>query len=129
MKVGEVMNRKLEIIEPEATVLDAIEKLVDKKIRSLVVKPEEEGDTYGTITIRDIVYKCLSEDLEPKNIKVKEISSKPLIYVEKDMSIDHVLKLMKKFNIARVFVKEENKVVGVVALMDVVATCLVNKKL
>lgn len=127
MKVSEVMNRKVELIEPEATVLDAIEKLVDKRIRSLIVKPEEEGNTYGTITIRDIVYKCLSEGQEPRNIKVKEITSKPLIYVEKDMSVEHVLELMKKFKIARVFVKEENKVVGVVALMDIVAMCLVNK--
>lgn len=125
MKVGEVMNRKLEIIEPEATVLDAIERLVDRRIRSLVVKPEREDDTYGTVTIRDIVYKCLSEDKEPKKIKIKEITSKPLIYVEKDMSVEHALELMKKFNIARVFVKEENKVVGVVALMDIVAMCLV----
>ncbi len=129
MKVSEVMNRKVEIIEPEATVLDAIERLVDKKIRSLVVKPEKEGDTYGTITIRDIVYKCLSEDRGPRKVKVKEITSKPLVYVEKDMSLENVVELMKKFNIARVFVKEENKVIGVVALMDVVATCLVNKKL
>lgn len=129
MKVSEVMNRKVELIEPEATVLDAIEKLVDKRIRSLVVKPEKEGDTYGTITIRDIVYKCLSEGMEPRKVKVKEITSRPLIYVEKDMSVEHVLELMKKFNIARVFVKEENKVIGVVALMDVVAMCLVNKKL
>lgn len=125
MKVSEVMNRKVEIIEPEATVLDAIERLVDRRIRSLVVKPEREDDTYGTVTIRDIVYKCLSEDKEPKKIKIKEITSKPLIYVEKDMSVEHALELMKKFNIARVFVKEENKVVGVVALMDIVAMCLV----
>lgn len=125
MKVSEVMNRKVEIIEPEATVLDAIERLVDRRIRSLVVKPEGEDDTYGTVTIRDIVYKCLSEDKEPKKIKIKEITSKPLIYVEKDMSVEHALELMKKFNIARVFVKEENKVVGVVALMDIVAMCLV----
>ncbi|MFO7967629.1 MAG: CBS domain-containing protein [Archaeoglobaceae archaeon] len=129
MKVREVMNRKVEFIEPKATVLDAIEKLVDKKIRSLVVKPENEGDTYGTITIRDIVYKCLSEGKETKNVKVKEITSKPLVYVEKDMPVEHVLKLMKKFNIARVFVKDENEVIGLVALMDIVATCLVNKKL
>lgn len=125
MKVSEVMNRKVEIIEPEATVLDAIERLVDRRIRSLVVKPGREDDTYGTVTIRDIVYKCLSEDKEPKKIKIKEITSKPLIYVEKDMSVEHALELMKKFNIARVFVKEENKVVGVVALMDIVAMCLV----
>ncbi|MFP3909961.1 MAG: cyclic nucleotide-binding/CBS domain-containing protein [Archaeoglobaceae archaeon] len=129
MKVSEVMNRKVEIIEPEETVLDAIERLVDKRIRSLIVKPEREGDTYGTVTIRDIVFKCLSEDREPRNVKVKEVTSKPLIYVERDMSVEHVLELMKKFNIARVFVKEENKVIGVVALMDIVAMCLVKKKL
>lgn len=127
MKVKDIMNKKVEFIESDASVLDVIERLVDKRIRSLVVKPEKEGDVHGVVTIRDIVFKCLSKGLEPKHVKVKEIATKPLIYVEKDMPVEHAIKLMEKFNIARVFVKEEGRVIGIVALMDVVAMFLINK--
>jgi len=39
-KVKEIMNTKLETIRPEAMVYDAIERLVDKRLRSLIVLPK-----------------------------------------------------------------------------------------
>lgn len=92
MKVGKVMNRKLETIEPKATVLDAIEKLVDKKNQII-------GSQTGRRHLRNNYHQryCLQVLIgrhgTKKNVKVKEITSKPLIYVEKDVSIEHVLKL------------------------------------
>jgi len=127
MKVEEIMNKKIEYIEPEATVYDAIERLVDKRIRSLVVNPKDEQDVYGLITVRDIVFKIINKNLNPRKIKVGEITSKPLVCVTKDMPIEHVMALMEKFNIARVIVCEEKKVRGVVSLFDVMAGSLIEK--
>jgi len=129
MEVAEVMNKRVEYIDSEASVLEAIEKLVNKRIRSIVVKPKDEKDSYGVVTVRDIVYKCLSKNLDPRNIKVGEICSKPLITVDKTLSVEHVLNLMEKFNIARVFVKDGDKIVGVIALMDIMAAYLTRRLL
>ena len=129
MEVAEVMNRRVEYIDPEASVLEAIEKIVNRRIRSVVVKPRDERDTYGVITVRDIVYKCLSKNLDPRKIKVEEICSKPLVTIDKNVSVEHVLSLMEKFNIARVFVKEGEKIVGVVSLMDIMAAYLTRRLL
>jgi len=60
-KVKEIMNTKLETIRPEAMVYDAIERLVDKRLRSLIVLPKDEKDVYGVITVRDIVFKVISK--------------------------------------------------------------------
>src|SRR4030042_6253437 len=127
MKVEEIMNRKIECIEPEAQVYDAIEKMVDKRIRSLLVNPKDEQDVYGLITVRDIVFKIINKNLNPRKIKVGEITSKPLVCVTKDMPIEHVMALMEKFNIARVIVCEEGKVRGVVSLFDVMSGSLIEK--
>ncbi|KUJ92533.1 MAG: CBS domain protein, partial [Archaeoglobus fulgidus] len=51
MEVAEVMNKRVEYIDSEASVLEAIEKLVNKRIRSIVVKPKDEKDTYGVVTV------------------------------------------------------------------------------
>ncbi|MFP3908346.1 MAG: cyclic nucleotide-binding/CBS domain-containing protein [Halobacteriota archaeon] len=123
MKVEDVMNRRIALIDPDATALDAIECMVDNRIRSIVVKPDENGN-HGVLCIRDIVFRCLSEGSELRKIKVKEIATVPLVYVKRDMDLEHTLELMRKFNIARVFVKEDKKVVGVVALMDVLVACM-----
>lgn len=48
MKVEEIMIKKIEYIEPHATIYDAIEKMIDKRIRSLVVKLKDKKDVYGS---------------------------------------------------------------------------------
>ncbi|RKY47047.1 MAG: histidine kinase [Candidatus Neomarinimicrobiota bacterium] len=122
----EVMNRRVESIKPDASVLDAIERITTLRIRSLVVEPDEDG-VYGVVTVRDIVFKCLAKRLDPKQVKIKDISTKPIICVEKNMPLEHVLNLMEKFNIARVFVKDRNKVVGVISLMDAMTAFLMHR--
>lgn len=123
------MNKRVEFVEGTASVLEVIERIVNRRIRSVVVKPKDEKDTYGVITVRDVVFKCLAKNLDPQKLKAFEIASKPLITVDKNLSIDHVLNLMERFNIARVFVKEGEKIVGVVALMDIMSAYLVRRLL
>ncbi|MEW6418265.1 MAG: CBS domain-containing protein [Nitrospirota bacterium] len=127
MKVEEVMIKKMEYIEADAPVYDAIEKMVDKRIRSLVVKPRDEKDVYGVVTVRDIVFKVLGKNLDPNKIKVEEIASKPVVGIDKDMDIEHAISLMTKFNITRVFVSERKEIIGVVALLDVMAASLIER--
>ena len=129
MKVEDVMNKRVEFVDANATVLDIIERLVNKRIRSVVVKPKDERDTHGVVTVRDVVYKCLAKSLDPQKLKAHEIASKPLITVEKDLDLEYVLKLMEKFNIARVFVKEKNEIIGVISLMDIMSAYLLRRLL
>jgi CBS domain-containing protein len=126
-KVKEIMNIKLETIKPDASVYDAIEKLVDKRMRSLIVLPKNENDVYGVITVRDIVFKVIAKNLDPKKIKIEEIASKPVISIDKETELEYLIRLMEKFNIARVFVHEGKEIIGVVSLLDVLSASLVAK--
>ncbi len=92
-KVKEIMNTKLETIRPDATVYDAIEKLVDKRMRSLIVIPKDENDVYGVITVRDIVFRVIAHHLDPHKIKVEEIASKPVISIDKETELEHLIKI------------------------------------
>ena len=127
MKIEEIMVKKLESVEANAPVYDAIEKMVDRRIRSILVKPKDEKDVYGIVTMRDIVFKVIGKNLDPNKIKVEEIASKPVISIDKDMDIDHVISLMNKFNIARVFVSEGKEIIGVASLFDIMAASLIEK--
>ncbi len=127
MKIHEVMVKKLEMIEANAFVYDVIEKMVDKRIRSILVKPKDEKDVYGVVTVRDIVFKILGKNLDPNKVRIEEIASKPVICIDKDMDIDHVINLMNKFNIARVFIYEGKEIIGVASLLDILAASLIEK--
>jgi len=127
MKIEEIMVKKLESVEANAPVYDAIEKMVDRRIRSILVKPKDEKDVYGIVTMRDIVFKVIGKNIDPNKIKVEEIASKPVISIDKDMDIDHVISLMNKFNIARVFVSEGKEIIGVASLFDIMSAALIEK--
>jgi CBS domain-containing protein len=127
MKVDEIMTKKLEIIGADASIYDAIEKMIDKRIRSLLVKPRDEKDVSGVITVRDIVYKVLGRDLDLNKTKVGEIMSKPLVCIDKGMDVEHAVNLMTKFNITRVFISEGREIVGIISLLDVMSAELIKK--
>lgn len=127
MKIDEIMVKKLESVEANAPVYDAIEKMVDRRIRSILVKPKDEKDVYGIVTARDIVFKVIGKNLDPNKIRIEEIASKPIISIDKDMDIDHVINLMKKFNIARVFISEGKEIIGVASLLDILSGALIER--
>jgi len=127
MKVDEIMTKKLETIEADAPVYDAIEKMIDKRIRSLLVKPRDEKDVYGVITVRDVVHKALGKNLDLTRTKVSEITSKPLICIDKGMAVEHAINLMTKSNITRVFVSDGKEIIGIVSLLDVMSAALIKR--
>ncbi len=126
-KVFEIMNPKIETISPDKSVYHAIEKLIDKRIRSLLVLPKDEKDDYGVVTVRNIIFKVLTKKLDPHTIKIGEICSKPLITVSKDTPVEELFDLMEKNNIARVFVKDKNEIIGVISFFDIMNYILIER--
>jgi CBS domain-containing protein len=127
VKIDEIMTKKLETIEADAPVYDAIERMIDKRIRSLLVKPRDEKDVSGVITVRDIVYKALGKNLDLNKTRVGEITSKPLVCVDKGMDVEYAINLMNKFNITRVFVCDGKEIIGIVSLLDVMSAELIKR--
>ena len=119
MRVEDVMNKRLEFIDANSSVKEAIDLMLEKRIRSLLVKPRNEMDCYGVITVRDIVFGVFANDLKPEDVRVGDIASKPIVTVPKGTELMNVVRFMKRFNIARVFVLDDGKIVGVVSLMDI----------
>jgi len=127
MKIVEIMTKKLETIEADAPIYNAIEKMIDRRIRSLLVKAKDEKDVHGVVTVRDIVNKALAKNLDLNTTKVGEISSKPLVCVDKDMDIEYAVNLMSKFNITRVFVNDGKEIIGIISLLDVMSAELIKR--
>ena len=127
MNVVEIMTKKLEAIDADAPVYDAIEKMIDRRIRSLLVKPKDDKDVHGVITVRDVVTKALAKNLDLNKTKVSEITSKPLVCVDKSMDIEYTINLMSKFNITRVFVNDGKEIIGIISLLDVMSAELIKR--
>jgi len=119
------MTTKVQYIGSERSVYEAIERMVDRRIRSLVVQFDEKNFDYGVVTARDIVGKVLAQERNPKTVKIGQIASKPLVCIHKDMVLDDAATLMEKSRVARVFVCDDRKIIGVVSMMDIMAAALI----
>ena len=125
MKVKEIMTTRIEQIDADQTVFDAIEKMIERRIRSLVVKFPGENGADGIVTARDIVFKVIAQKKNLRQVKISEIASKPLICVDQQTELGSVAELMEESNVERVFVRDDDKIIGVVALLDIMAGTLI----
>jgi CBS domain-containing protein len=125
MKLEEFMTTNIKYIDADRSVYGAIEKMVDRRIRSLVVRFPGKETEHGVITARDIVFRVLAKGIDPKDIKVSEIASKPLICVDSSMTLDDVTRIMEEHNVSRSFVCDREKIIGVISLLDLMAATLI----
>jgi len=112
VKLSEFMTAHIHFVDADCPVYDAIEKMVDRRIRSLVVSFGGTPPDYGVITARDVVSKVLGKGADPAALKVSEIASRPLFCVEKDMQMFEAARVMEEHRVARVFVCDNGRIIG-----------------
>jgi len=112
-KGGDVLQ-----IEGDASVLDAVNTMVDAGVGSLLVTAE--GNIAGIFTERDYLRRMTLEERDAKTTPVREVMSAPLIIVTPETAIDECMALMTDRRIRHLPVVEEGSVVGVVSIGDLV---------
>ncbi len=117
----DMMTTNVITIDGNASVAEAIEKIKDEGVRCLIVDRRSEDDAYGIVTQRDIAYNVIAYEIDPKDVKVHEIMSKPLVLVNKDLDIRHVARLMANQGVSRAPVIFDGKLQGIVAVSDIIA--------
>jgi CBS domain-containing protein len=111
-------GREVLKIEADASVLDAVKRMVEANIGSLVVT--DGGEVAGIVTERDYLRRVAHEGPADEQVAVREIMSSPLIVVNPKTTIDECMALMTDQRIRHVPVVDEGEVVGIVSIGDVV---------
>ena len=109
-KVRDVMDTKVVFIDSAATVTDAIKKMVQENIWSLVV--EKIGLPMGVVITEDILSRCLAKGHNPDKMAVEAIASSPVITIGPDATLEQAANVMFQRDIRRIFVVEGGKIVG-----------------
>ena len=122
------MNRLAEILEDkggevfeidaDASVFEAVERMVEMNIGSLLVT--EGGEITGIVTERDYLRRVTLEGRSERETPVREIMSSPLIVVSPQTTIDACMALMTDQRIRHVPVVDGGEVVGIVSIGDLV---------
>jgi CBS domain-containing protein len=112
-KGGDVLQ-----IEGDASVLEAVKRMVDAGVGSLLVT--DEGEIAGIFTERDYLRRMTLEDRDAKETPVREVMSSPLVAVTPQTAVDECMAMMTDRRIRHLPVVDEGNVVGVVSIGDLV---------
>jgi CBS domain-containing protein len=105
-------------IEADASVFEAVKRMVEANVGSLLVT--ERGEIAGIVTERDYLRRVTVEGRTDKETSVREIMSSPLVVVTPQTSIDECMALMTDRRIRHLPVTDRGGVVGIVSIGDVV---------
>ena len=105
-------------IDASATVFDAIKKIVEQNVGSILVT--RDGDVVGIMTERDYLRKIAIFGRTSHDTLVGEIMSSPLMYVTPETAIEEAMAIMTDRRIRHLPVVEDDEVVGIVSIGDVV---------
>lgn len=110
IQIKDVMDRSVAAIDNGATVADAIKKMLQSGVWSLVV--QKRGLPEGVVTERDILRRCIGKGLIPEKVKVEEVMTSPLITIGPNATIGEAMRMMIEKNVRRLFIVEGGKITG-----------------
>jgi CBS domain-containing protein len=118
-KVLEGKGSEVLTIDAQATVFDAIKRMVDANVGALLVT--DGGRVTGIVTERDYLRRVTLEGRTEEETLVREIMTSPLVYVTPETSVDECMAVMTERRIRHLPVFAEGReLVGVVSIGDVV---------
>lgn len=118
--VRDVMTDDPHVIDGLATVREAMNRMRDEHVNSLVIDKRYEGDEYGIVVVGDIAEHIIGHNRSPDRTNVYEIMSKPVVSLEADMNIKYAVRLLARFGLSRAIVLEKGNLIGIVTLRDLV---------
>lgn len=109
---------ELVTIEGSKSVKDASEIMLEKGIGSIVVI--EEGSPVGIVTKSDLLGRVIVKCRDPRECKISEIMSSPLISIDRNTPILDAMRELRQRKVRRLLVSDGEKIVGIVSEYDMI---------
>ncbi len=112
-------NRSVVTIEPDRTVLEAIQLLVKERIGALLVRGPD-GEIAGIITERDILRESADANKRLGETRVAEVMTTRLLTAGPGQTITELLSVMTRHRVRHLPILEAQNLVGMVSIGDLV---------
>src|SRR5437879_8347858 len=107
-------------MRPDTTPLQAPKARRDRHQGFFIVS-SPEGRPIGIVTEWDIVAKVVAAGRDPAKVRLEELMTRPLVYVDAGEGIDRVAAIMAEKGIRRVLVEKDGRVLGVIRNQTIVS--------
>ena len=109
-------NRELYTIKKGTTIRDTVYYMAEKKVGLVPVM--EEGKLVGVFSERDLVKRVIAQNKSLDETKVEDVMSTNLVIADVGEASESVLAKMKEANTRHILIIENEKLVGVLAMRD-----------
>lgn len=118
MNVEDIMVKNVITVDKDEAVSNAVDIMNEHNIGCLIVV--SDGIAIGILTERDLLKRVLAKSKDPRETKVREVMTRPLIYVGPDTDIDKAKEIMSKFGIKKLpVIDSEGRLVGLITVTDI----------
>ncbi|AFM42072.1 putative signal-transduction protein containing cAMP-binding and CBS domains [Desulfosporosinus acidiphilus SJ4] len=116
MKVSDVMTSTVDWAGSKTSVADAARLMKKDDVGSIPIC--DNGKVVGMITDRDIVLNVVAAGKDYNTTLVQEIMSKNIVSVSSNQDVHEAADLMSQYQIRRLPVVDQGKLVGILAIGD-----------
>jgi CBS domain-containing protein len=120
MLVKDVMSSPV-VTTSEDVTSNTIAKLMSENKLGCVIVSNKDGKPLGMITERDLVERVLAKNLQPADVKAKDIMTTPLATIEPEATISDAARRMSRLDIRRLGVMYKGDLVGLISSKDILA--------
>jgi len=126
VKISAILDNKgndVFSISPESSLKQMAGEMLTKKIGSLVVT-EKDGSLVGIISERDFLNIVAKHTKDWEVISVSDVMTTEVITASPEDTLEQVMSVMTQHHIRHIPVMDNNKIVGLLALGDIINTLL-----
>ncbi len=116
--VSELMSKNYICIDKNTTIDEAIKKMFEKKVFTIIVK--ENDIPRGIVTERDFTTKVLGKQIDITKENIDSIMSSPIIAILPTENLENAAKLMVTKGIRKLPVIENSKLIGIITEDDII---------
>jgi CBS domain-containing protein len=122
MNISQILKAKGRAVataRPDATLLEIVAKLAQKKIGAIVIVGDK-GEVAGIISERDVIRRMGERGEQALNEPVSQSMTASVISCQETSTLDELMELMTQGRFRHVPVIEDGALVGIVSIGDIV---------
>lgn len=114
----DIMTIKPRTVTPSTGLPETARLMRDLDVGMLPIC-DDSGTLLGVVTDRDLVIRCIAEDLDPRATTVEALATGAPVTVTADAPVDDVLNTMADHQLRRLLVVENGALVGIISEADI----------
>jgi len=113
-------------ISPDDSVFEAVEIMASHNVGAVLVTDSDK--VQGILTERDILIKVNAKSLDATKVKVREVMTGRVLYVESSQSLEECMELMISKSIRHLPIYNKGILVGLISIRDVLREVISEQK-